>query len=196
MATVSSTARAPSPDASSRLSRAPKPRSGSQTASSAADQHDDPDEQHALPRDDPRRRHERGERDQRRREHAGRDRGPGFRRVLVRAAEHRHDRERERAGAGDEEAGGEQQVEHPALDREADAGEDGDDRRREHDGGVEHEPAFGQLVGVPERRVRQEERRRRAEQRDEQQLADEPALERVLRRFSARPPNRQRATCR
>ena len=161
-----------------------------------SDQDHEADQQHPLPRDDARRGHQRCERDQRRREHARGDRRPGLRCVLVRAAEHGQDRERERPDAGDEEAGGEEQVEHPPFDREADAREDRDDRGREHDGGVEHEPSFRQVVGVAERRVGQEERRRRPEQGDEQQLADEPALERVLARFSARPPNRQRTTCR
>ena len=82
------------------------------------------------------------------------------------------------------------------FDREADAGEDRDDRRREHDGGVEHEPPFGQLVRAPQDRIRQEERRRRPQQGDEQQLADEPGLERVFDASLHVPLIGRRAVCR
>ena len=82
------------------------------------------------------------------------------------------------------------------FDREADAGEDRDDRRGEHDGGVEHEPPFRQLVGVPQDRIGEEERRRRPQEGDEQQLTDEPRLERVLDIPLHVPLIGKRAVCR
>ena len=72
------------------------------------------------------------------------------------------------------------QIEPPSLDPEPDAGEDRDDRRRQDDRRVQHEAPFGQLVGAPEGRIREEQRRRGAQQRDEQRLADEPGVERVV----------------
>jgi hypothetical protein len=107
------------------------------------EEHRDPGQECALPGDDPRCGNERRERDQRRGEDARADRGPGLGRSLVRAPQDRRDRERERADACDAEASGQQQVERAPFHREADAGEDRDDRRGQNDRGVEHEPASG-----------------------------------------------------
>src|SRR5215211_1418018 len=63
-----------------------------------------------------------------------------------------------------------------ALDGEADPGEDGDDRRREHDPGVEREPESRKVVGRAELGIGQEQREGSAEQADEQKLAHQPRL--------------------
>ena len=79
--------------------------------------------------------------------------GPGLRPVQRLAAEHGRDRERERRRRRPREAGAEKQVEPPPVDREADPGQHRDDRRRERDRRVEHEPQLGQLLGAAQARV-------------------------------------------
>jgi hypothetical protein len=67
----------------------------------------------------------------------------------------------------------------PALDREADPGQDGDDPAAEHDDGLEDEARRGHAVGRPEARMRGEERKRRAEQTEQEHLPPEPGVERA-----------------
>ena len=92
------------------------------------------------------------------------------------AAEDRGDREGHRRGRGHEETAAEQEVEPPALDGEADAGEHGDDRGRDRDGRVEHQAELRQLVGVAKRRIGHEEGERSPEQAEQQDFAPEPGL--------------------
>ena len=162
----------------------PKPRSGSHDREQRSEQdHERRSASTRLRGDDPRRGDERRERDQRRGEQP-RSRSPAqaSARVLVRAAEHGRDRERQRPDAGDEEAAASSRSSTPPLDREADAGEDRDDRRREHDRRVEHEPRLRQRRSVLRSAgLRQEERRGR--RRAGRRAASSPTsqrLERVL----------------
>ncbi len=133
----------------------------------------------APPQGNPRPGHDGRERDQDGGEKSRAERRPRLHRPLRLASEQRNDREGERADSGDAEPGGEQQVEKPPFHLEAGCRQDRDDRRREHDGRVENQPPLRQHIGTPQRRIRQEERRRRAEQRDEEQRADDPRLERL-----------------
>ena len=66
----------------------------------------------------------------------------------------------------------------------------------ERDRRVEHEPRPRAGVGVLQLRLAEKQRRRGAEQRDEQDLAEQPGAVGVARRCSAPPPNRQARTCR
>jgi len=79
------------------------------------------------------------------------------------AAQHRRDRERERRAGRRRKPAGEEQVQSPPIDGEAETREEGDARRGERHGRIEHEPDLRQLVRVAERRVGDEQRQRRAE---------------------------------
>ena len=124
---------------------------------------------------------ERRRSDQRRGEHAGREAGPGLRGPQRRSAEHGNDGEDERSPRGGREAGAEQEVEPAPFDAEPHTGENGDDPAGERDRGVEHEPDLGQEVGVLQLRITEEQRRRGAEQRDEQDLSQQPRAVDVAR---------------
>jgi hypothetical protein len=117
-----------------------------------------------------------GGRDQRQSRDAPGDAGPRFRGLDRLAAEHRTDSEEEPPSGRGRESRAQEQVEAPALDGEADAGEDGDDRRGQHHPGVERQPEVRKLVRRAKIGVGEKQRQGGAEQADEQQLADEPRL--------------------
>ena len=132
------------------------------------------DTQRPLPRGHPPAR-PRCRRDQRQCENAARDGRPGLGRPNRIASEHRRDGEAEARRRGSREARAQKQVESAALDGEPNAGEDGDDRGRQHDPRVEGERMRGARTWS-EVRVGQKERQGSAEEADEQKLADEPRL--------------------
>ena len=72
---------------------------------------------------------------------------PGGSRAQRPAAEDGDEPEGDRAERDAPEAAGEQQVELPPLDEEADAREDADEGRDDRDSGVEREPRVVQFVG-------------------------------------------------
>ena len=70
--------------------------------------------------------------------------GPRLRRVDGLPVDGRDDHEGGRRDRADEETGAEQEIEAPALDGVADAGENGDDPAREGHDRLEDEPELGQ----------------------------------------------------
>jgi hypothetical protein len=98
-------------------------------------------------------------------------------RVAVQCGDHGEGRRRRR---GDEEPGGQQEVEAAAFDGVPDPCE-----QRDHAGGercdrLQHQAQVRQVDLGLEAPVRHEQRQRRPEQRDEEDLSPEPGLEIVL----------------
>ncbi len=123
---------------------------------------------------------ERRDRDERGAEHAADEVRPLLRGAGGMAAELRADAEPGRRERGDEEAAREQEVDAPALGREAGGRQQGDEQPGERHRGLQHEPELRQVEPRPHARVREEERENRAEQAREQGFAEEPGLEVVL----------------
>src|SRR5919198_737530 len=119
---------------------------------------------------------ERRRRDQDTCEEPSADPRPKLRPVQRVASEHRRDREGKRGCRRGGKPGAEQEVEPPPVDGEAEACEQRHDRRRERDGGVEHEPNLRPRGRVAQAGVGDEQRQCRAEQPDEEDLAPEPGL--------------------
>src|SRR5579872_4615575 len=115
-------------------------------------------------------------RDQREAEHAAEQRGPALRGADLLAAELRADREHEGGERRDEEPAREQEVDAPALDREADGREQRHEQAREPHGRLEDEPELREVPLGLEAGVREEEREARAEEPGQQDLAQEPGL--------------------
>ena len=112
--------------------------------------------------------------------HASRSVGPG--------PDRRRDRVDERRRGGDQEPAHEEQVEPASLDPEPDGGEDRDEGAGEGHRGVDHEPKLGKLVGRLEPGLAREQGQDGREQAEQQELAREPGLVRVLRRVATHVP--------
>jgi len=110
--------------------------------------------------------------------------------------EQRSDREEEQGRRDDEEAAREQQVEPPPIHREAQPREQSHDPCNGHRQGLQDEPELGQLVGVAQLGMRQEERKRRPEQAEEQDLPDQIRLEDFVVVVPHRHSCRQNRACR
>jgi hypothetical protein len=116
-------------------------------------------------------------RDQRPREQERDDVCPSLRPVDRLAADDGGDRERNGREARDEESGREEQVAPARVDREADARQQRDQAAGKRDGGLEDEPEFRQLPVRRQALLRDEQRKRRPEEPEQQDLAAQPGLE-------------------
>ena len=135
-----------------------------------------------------------GDGDQTRAQQPPADPRPSLRLMQGLTAEDRRDREGERRARADRESTREQEVQPATVDRVLRCGEHGHDRAREHDRRLEREPERGEVVGRLEAGVRHEERERRAEQPEEENLAPEERFEGISVVLPHRHPCRQNSS--
>jgi hypothetical protein len=121
--------------------------------------------------------HERRRRDERPGEQTAGHTCPGLRAVDGLTVEDRGDREEDNGEGGDQEAGAEEEVETPTLDREANPGQQGDDPAGERHHSLEHEAELGQRELRLELMVGDEEGQRGPEQAKQEDFSPEPGLE-------------------
>jgi hypothetical protein len=119
---------------------------------------------------------ERGGGDERLPDDATEESRPALGRLNRVAAELRSDGERKRGKRRDEEPRREQEVEPPSLDREAHGREHCDEQPGERHGRLEDESQARHVPARLEEWVREKERKTRAEEAGEQDLAQEPGL--------------------
>ena len=91
--------------------------------------------------------------------------------------EDRDDREGDDRQGGDQKAGAEEEVEAPTLDRETDAGQEGDDPARKGHHRLQDEAELRQIDLRLEVMVGDEEGERGAEQAEQEDFSPEPGLE-------------------
>ena len=115
--------------------------------------------------------------DQRPREELPDDVRPALRAVDSLTAEHRRHGERERRQGGDEEAAREQEVAAASFDGVADAGEKRDQSAGEADGRLQHEAELRERPVRGQALLRDEQRKRRPEEPEQQDLPPDPGLE-------------------
>ena len=96
-----------------------------------------------------------------------------------RPVESRRDREQQHRRGDGEEAGGEQQVDSTPFDGEPRRRQDRDEGAAEENGRVEDEPERRQPLRRQQVGIRREEREARPQQREQQDLPDEPGLVRA-----------------
>ena len=84
-----------------------------------------------------------------------------------------HNREGEPRDRRDEEPGAEEEIEAPALDREASRAQKRDEPAREHEDRREDEIQFRQGIRMPKARNRDQYGERRPEQAEQQDLSPE-----------------------